>query len=233
MQSATGACTVCHCEAESCESCVDPDECANCISCCCAEAHLSWRRGRIHQGVLVEFVSLGWMTVEVIGSIGIGLLSGSLGLIAFGSDSLVEMISGLMVLMHLKSCRTTSNLGELTEKITKLLLVALIPIIAAGAVYSYVTGLKPESSPLGIGVATGAVIIMPILWVQKKNIGRETNCAPLSVDAVESVTCFLMAVTLLGGLLLNYFFRLSWVDYAATAIILAFVGKESIEAFRG
>jgi len=230
MQSAA-ACTTCNCEAESCEPCVNPNVCANCVSCCCAETHLSWRRGRIHQGVLVEFVSLGWMTVEVIGSIGIGLLSGSLALIAFGSDSLVEMISGLMVLLHLKSCRSSSNLGELTEKITKLLLVALIPIIAAGAVYSYVMGLRPESSPLGIGVAIGAVIIMPVLWVQKKRIGRETNCVPLSIDAVESVTCFLMALTLLGGLLVNYFLRISWVDYVATAIILAFVTKESIEAF--
>jgi divalent metal cation (Fe/Co/Zn/Cd) transporter len=173
------------------------------------------------------------MTVEVIGSIGIGLLSGSLALIAFGSDSLIEMISGLMVVTHLKSCSASAcNLGELTEKITKLLLVALIPIIGAGAVYSYVTGLKPESSPLGIGVAMGAVVIMPILWIQKKTIGRETNCVPLSIDAVESVTCFLMALALLGGLLLNYVFRISWVDYAATAIILAFVAKESVEAFR-
>lgn len=232
MQSAA-ACTVCNCEAESCESCVKPNECANCVSCCCAETHLSWRRGRIHQGLLVEYVSLGWMTVEVIGSIGIGLLSGSFALIAFGSDSIVEMISGLMVLTHLKSCSaSSSDLGELTEKITKLLLVALIPIIGASAVYSYVTGLRAESSPLGIGVAVGAVVIMPFLWIQKKRIGRETNCTPLSVDAVESVTCFLMALALLGGLLLNYFFGLSWVDYVATAIILAFVAKESVKAFR-
>jgi divalent metal cation (Fe/Co/Zn/Cd) transporter len=173
------------------------------------------------------------MTVEVIGSIGIGLFSGSLALIAFGSDSLIEMVSGLMVVTHLKSCSASpSDLGDLTEKITKLLLVALIPIIGAGAVYAYVTGLRPESSPFGIGVALGAVVIMPILWIQKKTIGRETNCTPLSVDAVESVTCFLMALALLGGLLLNYFFRISWVDYAATAIILAFVAKESVEAFR-
>ena len=209
-----------------------PEECANCVSCCCSPTHLSWRLGRIRQGVVVEYVSLGWMTVEVIGSIGIGLLSGSLALIAFGSDSLVEMISGLMVLFHLKSCKSSSNLGELTEKFTKLLLVALIPVIAAGAVFSYVMGLKPESSPLGIGVAIGAVIIMPVLWVQKRKIGRETNCAPLSIDAVESVTCFLMALTLLGGLLVNYFLRISWVDYVATAVILGFVAKESIEAFR-
>ena len=173
------------------------------------------------------------MVVEVIGSIGVGLLSSSLALIAFGSDSLVELISGFAVLVHLKSdSGGSSNRGEGTEKLTKLLLVALIPIIGLGAVYSYWAGVRPEASPLGIAVAVGAVLIMPILWVEKRRIGRETNCVPLSIDAIESATCLMMALALLGGLLVNYFFKIAWVDYLATAIILAFVGKESIEAFR-
>ena len=75
-------------------------------------------------------------------------------------------------------------------------------------------------------------MIMPILWIQKRKIGRETNCIPLSIDAIESATCFLMALALLGSLLVNYFFKIGWIDYLATAIILAFVGKESLEVFR-
>ena len=101
-----------------------------------------------------------------------------------------------------------------------------------GATYSYFVGIRPESSLLGIGVAVGAVLIMPVLWIQKRRIGRETNCVPLSVDAIESATCFLMSLALLGGLLLNYLFKIGWVDYLTTAIILGFVGKESLEAFR-
>jgi divalent metal cation (Fe/Co/Zn/Cd) transporter len=181
---------------------------------------------------MVEYLSLGWMAVEVIGSIGVGLLSSSLALVAFGSDSLVELISGFAVLIHLKGdSGGSSDLGERTEKLTKLLLVALIPVIGLGAVYSYFAGIRPEPSLLGIAVAIGAVLIMPILWIQKRRIGRETNCVPLSIDAIESVTCFLMALALLGGLLANYFFKIGWVDYLATAMILAFVGKESLEAF--
>jgi divalent metal cation (Fe/Co/Zn/Cd) transporter len=71
-----------------------------------------------------------------------------------------------------------------------------------------------------------------MLWIQKRRIGRETNCAPLSIDAIESATCFLMALALLGSLLVNYLFKIWWIDYLATAVILAFVGKESLEAFR-
>jgi divalent metal cation (Fe/Co/Zn/Cd) transporter len=161
------------------------------------------------------------MTVEVVGAIGIGLLSSSLALIAFGSDSLVELISGFAVLNHLKGDSLgSSDRGERTEKLTKLLLVALIPVIGLSAIYSYLEGIRPEPSLIGVAVALGAVLIMPIL------------CVPLSIDAVESATCFLMSLALLGSLLVNYLFKIGWIDYLATAMILAFVGKESIEAFR-
>src|SRR5438552_1469418 len=225
-------CTVCECREASCENCQNRDKCANCASCCCSQAHTAWRRVRIHQGVTVEYFSLGWMAIEVIGSIGVGLLSGSFALLAFGGDSLVEILSGFATTLHLRGDSAGSNeLGEKTEKATTLLLVALIPVIGGGALYSYFTGIRPESSLLGIALALGAVIVMPVLWVKKRGIGRETNCAPLVMDAVQSDTCFLMALALLRGLLINYLFGRSWVDYGATAVILAFVGKESIEAF--
>ena len=227
------ACTTCKCADASCESCVTPSECANCTSCCCSPTHMTWRLGRIHQGVKLEYLGLGWMAIEVVGSIGIGLFSGSLALLAFGGDSLVEIVSGLAVTLHLRrDSPGSSGLGEGTERLTIFLLVALIPIIGGGAVYSYLAGIKPESSLLGIAVAVGAVIIMPVLWIQKRKIGRETNCASLSMDAVQSATCFLMAVALLGGLLTNYFFGIGWMDYVATGVILAFVAKESAGAFR-
>jgi len=173
------------------------------------------------------------MAVEVVGSIGIGLISGSLALLAFGSDSLIEIMSGVVVTLHLRRDSSGSNgLGERTERLTKFFLVALVPIIGGGALFSYFSGLTPEPSLLGIVVALGAVIIMPVLWIQKKKIGRETSCAPLSMDAVQSATCFLMSVALLGGLLANYDFGIGWADYVATGVILAFIAKESMDAFR-
>jgi len=53
------------------------------------------------------------------------------------------------------------------------------------------------------------------------------------MDAIQSATCFLMSLALLGGLLVNYVFGVRWVDYAASAVILGFVAKESTEAFLG
>ncbi len=73
---------------------------------------------------------------------------------------------------------------------------------------------------------------MPFLWFEKKDIGHGTRCLPLSIDAVESATCFFMSLTLLAGLLAEYFIGLWWADYLATALILSFVAKEALESFR-
>ena len=175
------------------------------------------------------------MAVEVFGSIGVGLIAGSFALLAFGGDSLIELISGLVVLRDLRGDRSRGgNDGahtERTEQFTSALLFALIPVIGLGALYSYLTGLKPEGSPQGIAIAVGALIVMPYLYIQKKRIGRETRSLALSMDAIESVTCLFMATALLGGLLAEYFLGLWWADYLATGIILAFVAREAVESY--
>ncbi len=191
---------------------------------------------RIRGGIRIEYVSSAWMMVEVLGSIGFGVIAGSFALLAFGGDSLVELVSGIAVLAGLRKDSSSAvgrggTHGKTTERFTNALLFALIPVIGLGSILSYLTGLRPEGSLLGIVVAVGAVIVMPYLYVQKKRIGRETRSLSLSIDAVESVTCLLMAVALLGGLLAEYFLGIWWADYLATGIILAFVTKEAVESY--
>jgi divalent metal cation (Fe/Co/Zn/Cd) transporter len=188
---------------------------------------------RINRAISIEYFSSLWMAVEVAGSVIAGLLSGSLALLAFGGDSVVELLSAFVVFSHLRGDATGSaGLGRRTAMTTTLLLLALIPTIGLGAAYSYASGLRPEGSLLGVAIAVGAVIIMPYLWLEKRKIGRETRCLPLSIDAVESATCFLMSLALLSGLIAEYFFGLWWADYLATAAILAFVAREGIESYR-
>ena len=197
VSSSSSSCQICGCVERSCEECRSPQDCSNCSSCCCASAHRSWRHARIENGIRVEYLSSAWMLIEVFGSIGFGFIAGSFALLAFGGDSLIELISGIAVLMGLRkdsSLTTTSEEhNSKTEQFTSLLLFTLIPVIGIGTVYSYTTGLKPEASPLGIAIAIGAVIVMPYLYIQKKRIGREIRCLPLSIDAIESVTCLFMA----------------------------------------
>jgi len=171
------------------------------------------------------------MTVEAFGSVGFGLMAGSFALLAFGGDSIIELISGFAVLAHLRKGTTGSEMESgNTEKLTRALLFALIPVIGLGSAYSYLTGLRPEGSPFGIAIAVGAVIVMPFLYFRKKKIGKETRSLPLKIDAIESVTCLFMSIALLGGLLAEHFLGLWWADYLATAVILVLVAREALES---
>lgn len=228
----TAACAACECEVESCKPCA-ANVCtsSNCYSCCCDQDHSAWRQKRIQQGLNLQYLSIGWMSVEIVGGIVAAILASSFALFAFGVDSIIELISAIVVMRHLSiDSSGSTERGERAALLTSLLLVAIVPTIGLGATYAYfVANIHPESSLLGIAVALGSVIVMPVLWRKKRQIGAETACVPLSVDAVESATCFFMALALLGGLVSEYAFRLGWIDYAATLVIVAFVAYEAKE----
>ena len=149
-------------------------------------------------------------------------------------DSVVELMSAFVVLSDLRKLNKgifeREAESERTEKLAITLLILLIPIIAGGIVYSYLSGIKPEFRTWNRGVFRQPYIIMPILWIQKRQIGGEGKILTLRIDAAESATCFFMAVTVLGGLLLDYFLGISWADYVATVYHFGFVALEIRES---
>src|SRR5260370_38770376 len=100
--SSLSSCVTCGCAEKSCEACRTPRDCSNCASSCCNTSHQSWRHARIGNGFRVEYVSSAWMLVEVFGSIGFVLIAGSFALLAFGGDTLVELISWIASLSCLR-----------------------------------------------------------------------------------------------------------------------------------
>lgn len=175
------------------------------------------------------------MAVESVVAVVAGVVAGSFALVTFGGDSVIELISAAAVAYYLRKLRKGSGEERIlhrTERITSALLFALIPVIGLGSGYSFLSGIRAESSILGIIIAISAVLIMPVLWIGKLRIGRETSCLPLSNDAVESATCLFMSIILLAGLVTISFFGLWWVDYLATALILVFVAREAVESIR-
>jgi divalent metal cation (Fe/Co/Zn/Cd) transporter len=187
----------------------------------------------LRRGLTIEYISLVWMIVECLVAISAGFMASSLALLAFGGDSVIELISSWTVLSYLRRMKT--SVGDVEENhsaewITTILLFLLIPTIGFGMIDSYLAGIVPESSVLGIGVAIAAVIGMPLLAIEKKRIGSAGKLLPLSIDAIESWTCFYMSLALLVGLLVNYLWKIWWVDYVAAGVILIFVLREALEA---
>jgi divalent metal cation (Fe/Co/Zn/Cd) transporter len=189
----------------------------------------------LRRGLFVEYVSVVWMTVECVVAIYSGVAACSLALLAFGGDSLVELLSSFSVVQHLRTSLTgslssTAHVETKRAEWVTTLLLSLIPVIGLATVYCFLSGIKPETSLLGIAVAIAAIVIMPVLWFEKKRIGIVADCLPLTVDAVESATCLWMSVALLSGLAINYVWGVSWIDYVATFVILVFVAREVPES---
>ena len=112
------SCETCGCSETSCATCKVRSVCSNCGACCCTSTHSIWRKARINRALGIEYLSAGWLTVEVVGSIGTGLLAGSFALLAFGGDSIVELLSTIVVFRHLREdVRGSGALAATTTKI--------------------------------------------------------------------------------------------------------------------
>jgi len=109
-------------------------------------------------------------------------------------------------------------------------LFGLAVYIVGDSAFTFVTQSRPEASWWGIGLALVAAIVMPLLWQGKLRVAQRIGSAALKADAVCSVTCAYMALTLLAGLLLNKFFGWWWADPLAALALVYFIVQEGREA---
>jgi YD repeat-containing protein len=179
----------------------------------------------------LQGVTLAWMLLECAVALYAAYRARSVALLAFGSDSLVELFSAAVVLLSFLPAFPLSK--DRAARWAGILLFALAAVIALTAVVSLALGHAPQPSPAGIAITCAALLVMPILARLKRSAARRTSSRALAADAVQSVTCaYLAAITLLG-LCLNAIFHLSWFDSAAALAALPILVIEGRRALRG
>ena len=194
------------------------------------------RTGQLRLGVRIELVTIIWMTIEASIAIVTGFATHSVSLQGFGIDSIIELISGGVLLWRLRVEQRggTTGVVERAERraawITAIGLFALAVYIVGDSAFAFLTRSRPEASWWGIGLAISATIVMPLLWQGKLRVARRIESAALKADAMCSITCAYMAITLLVGLLLNKFFGWWWADPLAALGLVYFIVKEGREA---
>lgn len=194
------------------------------------------RQAHIRFGVWIELIAIGWMIVEASVALITGFLTHSVSLQGFGIDSIIELISGGVLLWRLlvEQRGGSDEAVEQAERraawVSALSLFALALYIVVASILAFVMRSHPESSWWGIGLAIAAAIIMPLLWQGKLRIARRIGSAALKADAACSVTCAYMSVTLLVGLSLNALLGWWWADPLAALILVYFIVREGREA---
>jgi len=188
-------------------------------------------------GIRIEVITILWMVIEMAVSIGAGIAARSVLLTAFGLDSLIELISGSILLWRFSVERRGGDLKSIERSercaiwVVAITLGLLCAYVLISSIYGLLAHAKPESSVIGIGVSTAALLIMPFLAVTKRRISKRIDSAALARDAANSITCATMAGTVLVGLVLNTLFGFWWAEYIAALVFLIWLIKETQAVF--
>jgi len=179
----------------------------------------------------LQGVTLAWMLVELGVSVYAAATAHSPAMLAFGSDSLVELLSATVVLLQWIPGMSLSE--RRADRAAGVLLFVLALVVAAIAVSSLVLQWRPETSRAGIAITVAALIAMPVLASLKRREARRSKNAALAADAVQSATCATIALIALVGLAINAAFHIAWFDSLAALAILPILIKEGRSAWQG
>ncbi len=179
----------------------------------------------------LQGITFAWMSIETAVSLYSAQQEHSTALLAFGSDSLVELLSASVVLLSLMPTFSLSK--DRAERWAGILLFVLAGLVACTAIASLLYRVQPETSRLGIGITIAALIVMPLLAWGKRKAAHATNSRALAADAVQSATCAYLAALTLAGLAINAAFHIHWIDSVAALAALPILIIEGRRAMRG
>lgn len=184
----------------------------------------------VRRGRKLEYLTIGWNLLEAIAALVAGFLAGSIVLVGFGFDSVIESLSGAIILWRLFA-------GDIREKTALRLVGASFLILAAYIGFDAVKSLTlrelPEETYLGIAIAALSLFVMPLLARAKRRVAAQINSRAMLADSRQTDICAYLSAILLGGLALNAFFGWWWADPVAALVMLPIIIKEGIEGLRG
>jgi len=176
----------------------------------------------------------GWHLVEFGIAIGAGLAAGSIALVGFGADSLIEGLAGLVIVWLFTGSRLHSDTAE--RRAQQLIAggyFVLAAYVSVESIRDLAGGHHPGVSWVGVGLAAFTAPTMPLLARAKQKVGRQLNSSATVSEAGQNMICAYLSVALLVGLVSNAVAGWWWADPAAALVIAAFALYEGRESWRG
>lgn len=194
------------------------------------------RAAAVRRGLRLEYLTVGWNALESLLSVGAGLLAGSVALIGFGLDSLIEVSSGLALVWRLSVDRHAARrdaVEQTTLRLVGLSFFALAAYLLYDALHALWQREIPEESLLGLLIAVASLFVMPALARRKRRVAAQINSQALRADSRQTDICAYLSAILLGGLLANAALGWWWADPVAALVMIPIIVKEGWQAVRG
>lgn len=188
----------------------------------------------VRRAQLLAGVGVGWHVVEASVAVLAGILAGSIALVGFGADSVVEALAGFIVLWRFAAVRASSEEAE--RRAQQLIAVSFFLIatyVGVEAIRTLLGGEVPRASWLGIGLAAVTTVTMPLLARAKARVGDRLGSAATKSEGQQNMLCAYLSVALLVGLGANAVLGWWWADPLTALAIAGVAVKEGWESWRG
>lgn len=162
-----------------------------------------------------------------------GAAAGSSVLVAFGLDSVVECFAAGALLWRLRARGDGAQRELVAERLVGWSFLVLAAYVTATSGLALWQRNVPESSRVGITLGVLSLVIMPGLAWMKLRIAHQLESRALRAEAIETLACSYLTVTLLGGLVANAAFGWWWADPTAALAMAPWLVKEGLEGIRG
>jgi len=190
------------------------------------------RRQLGRRAQLLAGASVAYNLVEAAAAITAGAIAGSVALIGFGLDSVVEVSSGLVILWQFRHPMPESR-ERRALRLIAVSFFALAAYVTFESVRTLLGSAEARPSNLGIGIAVASLLVMPALSWGQRRTGRELGSGSVVADSKQTLLCTYLSAVLLGGLVLNATLGWHWADPVAALVIAAVAVKEGLDAWRG
>jgi divalent metal cation (Fe/Co/Zn/Cd) transporter len=183
---------------------------------------------------LLAWGGIGWHFIEFGIALIAGIAAGSIALVGFGADSLIEALAGFVVLWLFTGTRRGSHHAERrAQEMISISFYVLAAYVTVEAIRTLLSGDHPKTSWVGVALAAFTAVTMPLLAVAKRRVGNKLHSAAAVKEASQTTLCAYLSIALLVGLLANALAGWWWADPTAALLIAAIAAKEGRESWRG
>jgi divalent metal cation (Fe/Co/Zn/Cd) transporter len=192
------------------------------------------REALVRRAKLLAWLGVGWHGIEAGVAVGAGIVAGSIALVGFGADSLVESFAGFALLWRFGASRASSELAERrAQRLIGASFFVIAAYVAIEAIRTLTAGNHPEVSYVGIGLAAVTLATMPPLAAAKARVGEKLGSSATKSEGRQNALCAYLSAALLVGLGANALFGLWWADPATALLIAGVAVNEGREAWAG
>ena len=193
------------------------------------------RPALVRRGLALNWITIAYNVVEAVVAIGAGVVSGSVALLGFGLDSVIEVTASGAAQWRLRidlDAERRERVERTTHRIIGWSFLALAVYVVVDGANALLRREAPERSVVGLELLALSAVVMPVLARAKRRVARAMTSRALEADAMQTSLCAYLSVIALAGVALNTALGWWWADPVAALAMVPIIAKEGVEGAR-